>query len=63
MLSKHRWLNCCPCDSGQSDRLSADKATDTAPSELSMGGRGWSVFVKPRGFLRKASAQPRPPNS
>ena len=23
--------------------------------ELSMGGRGWSVFAKPRGFLRKAS--------
>ena len=27
------------------------------------GGRGWSVFAKPRGFLRKASVhQPRPPN-
>ena len=26
-----------------------------------MGGRGWSVFAKPRGFLRKASVQPRPP--
>ena len=30
---------------------------------LILGGRGWSVFAKPRGFLRKASVQPRPPNT
>ena len=29
---------------------------------LNLGGRGWSDFAKPRGFIRKASVQPRPPN-